>query len=90
MNKTENIAKIRMGQNARNFRLLNRMDTFQQKRKTFDQLDYLNYYSPEHRHIILNSMQAPIPSPLPQLSPSTISFYRRNSIPIFCTKSNES
>ena len=57
-----------MGQNARNFRLLTRMDTFQQKRKTFDQLDYLNYYTPEVKQQILNSMQAPIPSPIPPLS----------------------
>ena len=78
--------KMKMGQNARNFRLLNRMDAFQQKRKTFDQLDYLHFYSPEQRQLILSSMQAPIPSPLPELSPSSISFYRRSSTPVFCTR----
>ena len=75
-----------MVQNARNFRLMSRMDTFQQKRKTFDQLDYLQYYDEATRQQILNSMRGPIPDPLPPLSPTTISFYRRKSCPIFKTR----
>ena len=34
-------------------------------------------------------MEAPIPSPLPPLSVTTISFYRRSSTPIFSTRQKE-
>ena len=90
MKSMESTTKMKMGQNARNFRFLNRMDAFQQKRRTFDQLDYLNFYNPEQRQLILNSMQIPLPAELPELSPWTISMYRRKSMPIFCTRANES
>jgi hypothetical protein len=76
----------KMGEHARNFRLVSRMDIFQQRRKTFDQLDYLAYYPEPLRQAILASMEGPIPEPLPPLGPTTISYYRRKSTPVFVTR----
>lgn len=75
-----------MNQHAKHFRLVSRMEAFQQKRKTYDQLDYLAFYDPPTKEAILNSMQNPIPQPLPPLGVTTISFYRRSSQPLFMTR----
>jgi hypothetical protein len=82
--------KGKMNQHARHFRLVSRMEAFQQKRKTYDQLDYLHFYPPELRNTILSSMQDPLPAELPPLDITTISLYRRQSRPIFMTRSHNS
>ena len=75
-----------MDQNAKLVRLVSRVDIFQRKRKTYDQLDFLVYYQPQTKNNILHSMQGPLPEPLPPLALETISFYRRNNRPIFSTR----
>lgn len=79
-----------MNSNAKHFRYVSRAEAFQQKRKTYDQLDYLLYYHPQVREMILYSMQGPIPDPLPPLTLTTISFYRRKSQPVYATRHPES
>lgn len=62
---------------------------FQRNRKPQEELDYLSYYAVPIRDQIIFSLRAPIPDPLPPLSPETISFYRRKKIPVFRTKMGE-
>ena len=71
--------KGKLNNNAKHFRYVSRVEAFQQKRKKYDQLDYLAHYQPNEKAIILASMESPIPNPLPPLSVATISMYRRNS-----------
>lgn len=57
----KDVVKGKMNQHAKHFRLVSRMEAFQQKRKTYDQLDYLRFYPPELKSLILDSMQGPLP-----------------------------
>ena len=65
---TETPLKSKLGENARHFRFVSRSEMFIQKRKTYDELDYLKFYENNIRNSILYSMQAPIPQPLPPLT----------------------
>jgi hypothetical protein len=78
--------KNKLSANAKHFRLLSRAETFQRNRKSVEELDYLKYYSPQQREAVLRSLEAPMPTPIPQIAPDTISFYRRSNQPVYRTK----
>ncbi len=50
------------------------------------QSTYLDSYNLSTRNMIKESLEGPIPIPLPPLSVTTISYYRRSIKPVFKTK----
>lgn len=70
---------------AKHLRELNREEMFKRARQS----TYLDSYNSVTKNMIKESLEGLIPNPLPPVSVTTISYYRRSNRPVFKTKSGE-
>ena len=59
---------------------------FERSRKIGKEISYLKCYNAQTQQAIWESIEGTIPNELPEVSPETISYYRRNNQPLFKTR----
>lgn len=85
-NNSSNTLEKKSYEKAKRTRNLARHSLFDQNRGNINLPSYLTDYDSSTRAILMESLTAPIPDPLPPLNLLTISYYRRSCRPVFLTK----